>query len=176
MVSVAFKTVFLALFVLPQVLAVPGGTVPRGITIPRKDWPKIPASIQDEALRANNMIRSRANVSPLTWSTDLQSRASNALRECPGREDASVPGTSSDGCPYSPRMLMFKLTENFGYELTAFDSIIVWDGDNPRRARVVSPDRKQVGCAIGDCSNPVRIVSPTFICRSDLRMPYRTVD
>ena len=57
MVSVAFKTVFLALFALPQVLAVPGGTVPRGVTVPRKDWPKIPASIKDEALRANNNIR-----------------------------------------------------------------------------------------------------------------------
>ena len=58
---------------------------------------------------------------------------------------------------------MFKLTENFGYELTAFDSISTWVGGTRHGSQVISSNAKEVGCAIGDCSNPVCIISPTFI-------------
>ena len=92
MVSVTFKAVFLALFALPQVLAVPGGTVPRD-----NGWPKIPASIKDAALNKHNEIRANANVPPLSWSDDLQKKASARLAQCPEWADANSPGTPPDG-------------------------------------------------------------------------------
>ena len=95
MVSVTFKAVFLALFALPQVLAVPGGTVPRD-----NSWPKIPASIRDAALNRHNEFRAGEKdppVPPLTWSGELEKQASARLAQCPEWADANSPGTPPDG-------------------------------------------------------------------------------
>ena len=74
---------------------------------------------------------------------------------------------------------MFKSTENLGTDLTVEDSIYNWGAgsggmwNQAASRQVLSVNAKWVGCAIGDCSNPVRIVSPTFIRRSDFRTLYR---
>ena len=99
MVPVTLKTghLFLALFALPQVLAVPAA-IPLGLRAdPRTSYPPIPDSITDEALGTHNLLRKSAGVPPLTWNQDLWIFASLGAGACLDKPTDGVAGNSSDG-------------------------------------------------------------------------------
>ena len=86
MVPIAFKPVclFLALFALPQVLAIPGGAL-LGLR----------GSFQDESLNIHNAFRALHGVSPLTWSGNLATSAAQRAATCNTKKTGPF-GTSSE--------------------------------------------------------------------------------
>ena len=54
-------------------------------------------------------------------------------------------------------------------------AIAEWYDNDASLKQIKSETAKEVGCASGSCKD-VRTISPIFIGRSDLRMPYRALN
>lgn len=88
---------------------------------------------------------------------------------------------------------MFELTESIahGVDLTPINAVRSWadksktyNYQNPAYTeftQMIWKGTEKVGCAWVNCptgtfdKNKVRTLSPTFVLRSDLRMPYRSI-
>ena len=71
---------------------------------------------------------------------------------------------------------MIEHTENQAYTNSVADAFNSWISDNksPSYTLVQANILRKIGCAIADCG--VRTISPAFIGRSDLPIPYSRMD
>ena len=169
-------------------LRLAGPTLTRSVQPPAHSrmqlWPDITISVHSTALPLWPGV-TNLRMPPKAGRPDA---IGGTLKERLGLTEVRRPTESS----YLLKMLMFGLAENLaagGGDFTVTDAINLWtaevkdyDPQHPTYShftQVVWKATTEVGCAVATCSGKmlgwgdVRILSPTFICSSELWMPCR---